>query len=357
MARMPIRPLLLAFLAVAVGCGSTKSRLATEQLLVSDAVDQAIGGMDFRSLAGENVYFDTRYLVNVKGVGFVNSEYIISSLRQQMVAADLRLKEKADDADFVVEARVGTLGSDGNEIIYGIPANKGLSEASRMVPGAPPLPAIPEISVARKEAQLGAVKVAAFAYDRKTGSPVWQSGIARTRTTSQDVWLFGAGPFQRGTIHSGMEFAGGELEFPHKKHGDDYASGPPVVFGKEFYFPQKSDEQVAAQPDAPNGPIKSASASSGGAAPSSNPTVNVQQPDSQLPGSQPPNNKPAGNLPTGNPPASNLPSNQPPPLSQPSPGNPPPPAPPLQLAPPSGNVGPPPGTTMNQGVTPTFRLP
>ncbi len=260
MARMPIRPLLLALFVTTLGCGSTKSRLATEQLLVSDAVDQAVATIDFRSLAGENVHFDTRYLVNVKGVGFVNSEYIISSLRQQMVAADLRLKDKAEDADYVVEARVGTLGSDGNEIIYGIPANKGLSEASTMVPGAPALPAIPEISIARKEAQLGAVKVAAFAYDRKSGSPVWQSGISRTRTTSQDVWLFGAGPFQRGSIHSGTEFAGGELRFPGSKKPEEVASRPPVTLDKEFYFPRNDGSQVAqpivaAQPATPGAQV------------------------------------------------------------------------------------------------------
>jgi hypothetical protein len=250
MAWMPKHFLLLALWIPVIGCGSTKSRLATEQLLVSDAVDQAVASIDFRSLAGESVYFDTRYLVNVKGVGFVNSEYIISSLRQQMVAADVRLKEKADDADFVIEARVGTLGSDGNEIIYGIPANKGLMEASAMVPGAPPLPAIPEISIARKEAQLGAVKVAAFAYDRKTGGPVWQSGIARTRTTSQDVWLFGAGPFQRGSIHSGMEFAGGEIHFQGRKESKSVPVGPPVAIDKEFYFPHPDVPHIAQQPAA-----------------------------------------------------------------------------------------------------------
>lgn len=256
---MPIRLLLsLILLATVVGCGSTKSRMATEQLLVSDAVDNAVTAIDFRSLAGQNVYFDTRYLVNVKGIGFVNSEYITSSLRQQMVAADLRLKEKPEEADFIVEARVGTLGSDGNEIIYGIPANKGLSEASSVLPNAPALPAIPEISVARKESQVGAVKVAAFAYDRKTGSPVWQSGMARARTNSQDVWLFGAGPFQRGSIHRGTQFAGGEIHLPGQKK-PEHQLGPPVAIDQEFYFPRAEKgpfdpPAVAVNPAATEGP-------------------------------------------------------------------------------------------------------
>lgn len=261
MARMPLRSLwmLLTLCVASLGCGSTKSRLATEQLLVSDAVDDAISSIDFSSMADENVFFDTRYLVNVKGVGFVNSEYIISSLRQQMVAANLRLKDKAEEADFVVEARVGTLGSDGNEIIYGIPANKGLAAASAVLPNAPALPVIPEISVARKESQLGAVKVAAFAYERKSGSAVWQSGIARARTTSQDVWLFGAGPFQRGSIHKGTEFAGGEIQFPGTQNKEEeQIQGPPVELAKEFRFPNA--KLAAKQPELNKAHVATASA-------------------------------------------------------------------------------------------------
>jgi hypothetical protein len=226
-----------AVLAMPSGCGTTKSRLATEQLLMSDAVDDAIGAIDFRSLSGERVYFDTRYLVNVKGVGFVNAEYIISSLRQQMIAADVRLQEKLENAEYVVEARVGTLGTDGNEIVYGVPANRGLSEAASMLPNAPPLPALPELSLARKESQIGAVKVAAYAYDRKSGEPIWQSGIARAKTTSQDVWLFGAGPFQQGSIHARTTFAGSDIRLPGRKPKEhQLLTGPPVPFGEEFHF-------------------------------------------------------------------------------------------------------------------------
>ncbi|MGE0759628.1 MAG: DUF6655 family protein, partial [Pirellulaceae bacterium] len=217
-------------------CGTTQSRLATDPVLVSDAVDHAISEIDFRSLAGEKVFFDTRYLVNVKGVGFVNSEYVISSLRQQMIAADVRLQDKPDDAEYVVEARVGTLGTDGNEIIYGIPANRGLNEAASLLPNAPALPAIPELSLARKESQFGAVKVAAYAYARKSGEPVWQSGVARAKTSSQDVWLFGAGPFQQGSIHQKTTFAGNEIHLPGARARSQIAGGPPVPFDQEFYF-------------------------------------------------------------------------------------------------------------------------
>ncbi|MEY4178730.1 MAG: hypothetical protein RLY70_2304, partial [Planctomycetota bacterium] len=214
--------LVWAVLVGVAGCGSTKSRTASEQLLMSDAVDRAVSQIDFRDLAGQKVFFETKYLVNTrdplfpanqKGLGFVNAEYIISSLRQQMVTADLRLQDKADDADFVVEARIGAVGFDSTEVVYGIPASAPLSSAATTLSGTP-VPTIPEISFARKNIQLGAAKVGVFAYDRRTRSPVWQSGIAQAVSDARDSWLFGVGPFQDGSIYKGTQFEGRRMREP-----------------------------------------------------------------------------------------------------------------------------------------------
>jgi len=51
----------LAALCAAGGCGASKQRLATEQLLLSDAVDRAVARIDFTSLAGRRVFFDTAW--------------------------------------------------------------------------------------------------------------------------------------------------------------------------------------------------------------------------------------------------------------------------------------------------------
>jgi hypothetical protein len=112
----------MAALALA-GCGITKSRLATEQLVVSDAVDRAVASVDFSPLSGRKVFFDTKYLDNVKFNPAGNVEYVISSLRQQMAAYDLRLQEKVEDAEFIVEARIGILANDGHEVTYGVPGS------------------------------------------------------------------------------------------------------------------------------------------------------------------------------------------------------------------------------------------
>ena len=238
----------LAILLVAViftGCGATKSRVATEQLLVSDAVDDAVSSIDFRIMAGHKVFLDSKYIRNVKSAGFVNADYIISSLRQQMIGADCRLVENHDDAEFIAEARVGTLGTDGNEVSFGVPASNALSSAVTLVPGAPVIPTLPEISFARKEGQVGAVKIAVFAYERETGRPIWQSGIALARSTSRDFWLFGAGPFQNGSIHQGTRFAGEQLRVPVLGAGNTNHTRSAVAYDGPYVFPDPEAENQA----------------------------------------------------------------------------------------------------------------
>ena len=94
------------------GCGRVIAQKATEQLIAGDAVDRTISQIDFRVLIGKKVYLDTQYVnKTVPGVGFVTSEYIISSLRQKMMCDGLLLEEKADEADFIVEMRNRRLGS------------------------------------------------------------------------------------------------------------------------------------------------------------------------------------------------------------------------------------------------------
>jgi hypothetical protein len=153
-----------------------------------------------------------------------------------MMAADCRLQKSEADADLIVEARVGTLGSDSNEVVYGMPASNALSSAASLVPNAPVIPQIPEISVARKEAQYGAAKLALFAYDRETRRPYWQSGISRAKSTSQDFWVFGAGPFQRGTIVDGVQFAGSKLGLPSLNEDDGNDVEPIVTYDRPYRF-------------------------------------------------------------------------------------------------------------------------
>jgi hypothetical protein len=191
-----------AVLAVlASGCGTTRSsntaRTATEQLLISDAIDRTVQQINFKVLEGETVFFDERHLLEV-----VDKAYLISSFRQHLLASGCVLKDKREDATFVVEPRVGAVGTDNHDWLVGIPAIN-----VPQVPLAPTLPAaIPEIPFAKRRDQRGVAKVAVFAYRRETGEPVWQSGMAISESEANDIWVLGAGPFKRGTIYEEKSF-------------------------------------------------------------------------------------------------------------------------------------------------------
>lgn len=209
----------------AVGCGTTQEYTATEQLVMSDAVDRSISSLDFRPLAGRKVYLDTSYLRHVKGNGFVNSEYVTSALRQQIVAAGCLIQDTNQEAEVVIEARIGTLGSDDHRVTFGIPENNVLSSAASLIPGAPNIPSLPEIAVARRRAREAAAKIAAFAYDRETRRPIWQSGVNHSQSTARDTWVMGVGPFQGGSIREQTKLAGSGLTFGNKS-----ATGSPAMF-------------------------------------------------------------------------------------------------------------------------------
>lgn len=194
-------------LASAVGCGTTRvtdtMRTATEQLLVSNAVDQSVSQLDFRMLNGQKVFFDPQYLD-----GCVDKGYVSSSLRQHLLACGCVLQEDRAKATYVVEARAGGVGTDRHQLLFGVPQ----MNLPALIPGQPSM--IPEIPFAKRTDQMGFAKLAVFAYNRVTGEPVWQSGVVQNQSTSKDTWVFGAGPFRRGTIGENFEFAGKELSIP-----------------------------------------------------------------------------------------------------------------------------------------------
>ena len=200
----------LMWLILSTGCGTTREKLATEQLLLSDAVDRAVAHIDFSPLSGEKVYLDTQYIKQAKsGAGaFANTDYIISSLRQQMMLAGCLLQETEESAIYVAEARVGALGTDGHDVNFGIPPSQTLNAAASVVSGGFALPALPEISLARHQDDTAAAKMAVFAYKRESKEPAWQSGLSIARSRAHGRWILGAGPFQSGTIYKGTQFAG-----------------------------------------------------------------------------------------------------------------------------------------------------
>lgn len=233
------RALILALL-VASGCGTTRmsdtKRTATEQLLISDAMDRAVSRLDFRALAGKTAYLDSS-----PARGATDQEYLVSALRQHMLASGCALKDKREEADYIVELRIGAVGTDRHEVLFGVPATK-VPEMAAVV-GVPS--SIPELPLAKKTEQRAVTKLAVFAYNRNTGRPVWQSGVVSVESEAKDVWVFGAGPFQRGSIYQGTKFAGDKLKIPliEPGRGSDGDVGA-VPVADEAYFVEPAERMA-----------------------------------------------------------------------------------------------------------------
>jgi hypothetical protein len=193
--------------AVMLGCGTTRmtdtARTATEQLLISNAVDQAVSQIDFRPLAGKTVFCDAQYLD-----GAVDRGYVVSSIRQQLLAIGAVIQEERAKATYVVELRSGGIGTDHHSLLVGIPQ----MTVPTFLPGQPSQ--IPEIPVAKKTDEQGVAKIAIFAYNRHTGQRVWQSGTVQCVSDARDLWIAGLGPFRAGSIVHGTELAGNQLPNP-----------------------------------------------------------------------------------------------------------------------------------------------
>ena len=78
--RPPVMRSMLAAVLLLVplleGCGTIREKRATEQLLLSDAVDRSVANIDFSPLAGEKVFLDTRFL-DFKNGSSINTSYVI----------------------------------------------------------------------------------------------------------------------------------------------------------------------------------------------------------------------------------------------------------------------------------------
>lgn len=183
----------LFVVGVAAGCGATHlthtSRSASEEMLLSHAIDQSVGRLDLQVLAGQRVFLDTS---NLGGVTF--DGYLTGALRQHLLASGARLVTEPDLADVVVEARAGAVATAEHETLIGIPQ----TTVPAMLFGAPAT--LPEIAIVKRIIHIGVAKVGVFAYRVDTGGGVWQSGIEENQSTSESNWYLGVGPFQTGDV-------------------------------------------------------------------------------------------------------------------------------------------------------------
>ena len=204
--RIMVYTAIAAALTVSTGCGTTKwsdtSRTATEQLLISSAMDDVIDEFDFYPLTGRKIYIES------KGVVSTDKEYLLSLLRQQLAANGTFIQETKESADYVLEVSTGAVGTNRYELMYGVPETS--------VPAVLTLgtaTTIPEVPFIKRTDQKAQIKLTMWAYNKKTGAIIWQSGEKLKTASIRDRWIFGAGPFTKSSFNEKTQMGGDDVPF------------------------------------------------------------------------------------------------------------------------------------------------
>ena len=191
----------LLAVTASTGCGTTRStdtaRTGTEQLLLTNAWDKALMRVDFRPLTGVPVYLDTT------NISAVDQGWVVSSLREAMLTQGVLIREKREQAQFIVEGRVGAYGTDADSFLVGISQTTIPATITGIPTGT-----IPELPLVKRSRQTAVAKLALFAYDRASGQLVWSSGTMLDQADTKNVFVGGLGPIRSGSIQNGTDVIG-----------------------------------------------------------------------------------------------------------------------------------------------------
>jgi hypothetical protein len=140
---------------------------ATEQLLVTGAIDDAVTKMNVSSLpAGTRIFVDTSFF---DGTGrdrtILFPKYAMGAVREKLLRAGALLADDKQTADVIVELRTGGQSVDHNSLFVGIP--------SISIPIPPYFTApvtTPELALFKRDRKTGIAKLAIVAYGKSSGA-------------------------------------------------------------------------------------------------------------------------------------------------------------------------------------------
>ena len=150
---------------------------ATEQLLVSRAIDDSIAKLNVTIAAGTQIFVDTSFF---DGTGDLDGsehdkpvlfpKYAIGAIRERLLRDGALLTDEKGSADVIVELRTGGQSVDHNSLFVGIP-----SISIPLPPSFYPV-TTPELAFFKRDRQTGIAKLAITAYRRTTGGFTSASG-------------------------------------------------------------------------------------------------------------------------------------------------------------------------------------
>ncbi len=179
-------------LFVALGCTSTKTsntaRTGTEQLLISNAVDQSLAKIDFRPMAGKKILVEEKYLDSV------DKGYVVSSVRHHVLHAGGELAAKPEEADIILELRSGGIGTDNSDAYLGMP---GIT-----LPG---MVSLPDVKLVTRTRQSAFAKLGLVAIDAKTHQELGAGGVSLAMSDDNNWYVMGVGPYRQGTMEKEVQ--------------------------------------------------------------------------------------------------------------------------------------------------------
>jgi hypothetical protein len=185
-----MRDLLLCLLVctfACTGCTSTNTsntaRTATEQLLISNAIDDSLSNVDFGAFAGHSVFLEEKYMESV------DKNYTIGSIRHRLMMQGVTIVDKKEESDICLEVRSGGVGTDSSKMFLGIP--------EVAIPG---MVTLPELRVVTKESQNAAAKLGIVAYHTKSGQILGDGGVSLSQSDRNNWYVLGVGPYENGTL-------------------------------------------------------------------------------------------------------------------------------------------------------------
>ena len=208
------------------GCTSTSTsntaRTATEQMLVSNAVDQSLSKVDFQAFGHRKVFVEEKYL------DCVDKNYVLSSVRHRVLLQGGQIAPKAEEADVILEVRSGAIGTSSSNSFLGIPQIS--------MPG---LFAIPEVKLINRVNQVGMAKIGLVAFDAKTHEVLGDGGMSLAKSDDNNWYVFGIGPWQNGTVKKEVER--GQPRYPNQP----WIEVPPqVAFNSPLKAPPADEDKV-----------------------------------------------------------------------------------------------------------------
>ena len=152
---------------------SEPSETATEQLLITAAIDDAVSKMDVSLGAGTRIFVDTSYFDGTERDRTVLfPKYAMAAVRERVLRAGALLTEDRKAADVIVELRTGGQSVDHNSLFIGIPAiSLPLPLSTSIYPVT-----TPELALYKRDRQTGVAKLAITVYRQDTGAFASSSG-------------------------------------------------------------------------------------------------------------------------------------------------------------------------------------